>query len=484
MRGTLLWPTLHTHCCVWVNWEAQCSGLHATTLCLAWQKDANRPTLTLCLFAHTGFTEESFASSALPQSAVLHRERQTPLVGPSTHNSCLCIFLYLPFLLFCWTCLCFVRPCSSFWLRILIFSVCFTSERKSRHLYYSDMRERVLRSECRQQEEVYFQLAGYALQADLGDHLPPREQTEITRYFEPKDYFPPWVGVHTVAAEFKKALMTCRILKHKCICFRQILIVISTIFLLQIIAKRGVNYLLCHGPKVHQELWGLSTRDAMLLFIREACRLEDVPVIFYRLQKVMNHFCVSVAANTRMITWVSGVSGLLFHASFSLITVKLSYWRKYNSFIRAVFLQRGYVTLHLCQFIFLPISNSLICRMIFWSFAHPLRNRFKFVVSSNSVCFPVSYLSHSDASLTAHHSFCSGQEGGERNGTARADPARNAGLSGACICQCVINVAYSRHTSESAFAQRFRLCIYSLIKPVSGRVRNVWDCHQQQFMRR
>lgn len=117
-------------------------------------------------------------------------------------------------------------------------------ERKARHLYYSDLRERVLRSECRQQEEVYFQLAGYALQADLGDHPLPREDTEVTPYFEPKKYFPPWI-----------------------------------------VAKRGVNYLLCHGPKVHQELWGMSTRDAMLLFIRESCRLEDVPVTFYRLQK-------------------------------------------------------------------------------------------------------------------------------------------------------------------------------------------------------
>lgn len=52
-------------------------------------------------------------------------------------------------------------------------------------------------------------------------------------------------------------------------------------------AKRGLNYLLCHGPKVHQELWGMSTRDATLLFIREACRLEDVPVTFYRLHKVI-----------------------------------------------------------------------------------------------------------------------------------------------------------------------------------------------------
>ncbi|KAL3050203.1 hypothetical protein OYC64_012275 [Pagothenia borchgrevinki] len=117
-------------------------------------------------------------------------------------------------------------------------------ERKARHLYYSDLRERVLRSECRQQEEVYFQLAGYALQADLGDHPLPREDLENTPYFEPKEYFPPWI-----------------------------------------LAKRGVSYLLCHGPKVHHELWGMSSRDAMLLFIRESCRLEDVPVTFYKLQK-------------------------------------------------------------------------------------------------------------------------------------------------------------------------------------------------------
>ncbi|XP_077960319.1 LOW QUALITY PROTEIN: FERM domain-containing protein 6 [Gasterosteus aculeatus] len=117
-------------------------------------------------------------------------------------------------------------------------------ERKARHLYYSDLRERVLRSECRQQEEVYFQLAGYALQASLGDHHLPREGMEVTPYFEPKEYFPPWI-----------------------------------------LSKRGPDYLLCHGPKVHQELWGMSTREAMLLFIKEACRLEDVPVTFYRLQK-------------------------------------------------------------------------------------------------------------------------------------------------------------------------------------------------------
>ncbi|XP_052427735.1 FERM domain-containing protein 6-like [Carassius gibelio] len=117
-------------------------------------------------------------------------------------------------------------------------------ERKARKLYYYDLRERVLRSECRQQEEVYFQLAGYALQADHSDHPSDSHSQGHAAYFQPKEYFPPWI-----------------------------------------IAKRGIDYLLCHGPKVHKDLWGMSSRDAILLFIRESCRLEDVPVTFYRLQK-------------------------------------------------------------------------------------------------------------------------------------------------------------------------------------------------------
>ncbi|TRY82531.1 hypothetical protein DNTS_005843, partial [Danionella cerebrum] len=120
-------------------------------------------------------------------------------------------------------------------------------ERKARKLYYFDLRERVLRSECRQQEEVYFQLAGFALQADHSDHPAVEQGHGHTAYFQPKEYFPPWI-----------------------------------------IAKRGIDYLLCHGPKVHKELWGMSSRDAILLFIRESCRLEDVPVTFYRLQKDKN----------------------------------------------------------------------------------------------------------------------------------------------------------------------------------------------------
>lgn len=67
------------------------------------------------------------------------------------------------------------------------------SERKARKLYYYDLRERVLRSECRQQEEVYFQLAGYALQADLSDHVSEGHNHGRPAYFQLKEYFPPWV---------------------------------------------------------------------------------------------------------------------------------------------------------------------------------------------------------------------------------------------------------------------------------------------------
>lgn len=54
----------------------------------------------------------------------------------------------------------------------------------------------------------------------------------------------------------------------------------------QIIARRGSAYLLRHTPALHREQRGLSPREAELRYIREACRLEDVPVHFFRLFKV------------------------------------------------------------------------------------------------------------------------------------------------------------------------------------------------------
>ncbi|XP_036982096.2 FERM domain-containing protein 1 isoform X2 [Artibeus jamaicensis] len=111
----------------------------------------------------------------------------------------------------------------------------------ARHLYYCHLKERVLRSQCTHREEAYFLLAAYGLQADLGNH---RALAHAGRYFEPQAYFPPWV-----------------------------------------IAKRGSAYLLRHVPALHREQRGLSPKEALLRFIREACRLEDVPIHLFRLLK-------------------------------------------------------------------------------------------------------------------------------------------------------------------------------------------------------
>eukprot|EP00071_Canis_lupus_P053487 XP_541203.2 FERM domain-containing protein 1 [Canis lupus familiaris] len=115
------------------------------------------------------------------------------------------------------------------------------SDRTARHLYYCHLKERVLRSQCAHREEAYFLLAAYGLQADLGNH---REPVHVGRYFEPQAYFPPWI-----------------------------------------IAKRGRAYILRHAPAMHREQRGLNPKEAVLCFIREACRLEDVPVHFFRLYK-------------------------------------------------------------------------------------------------------------------------------------------------------------------------------------------------------
>ncbi|XP_059971237.1 LOW QUALITY PROTEIN: FERM domain-containing protein 1 [Mesoplodon densirostris] len=115
----------------------------------------------------------------------------------------------------------------------------YNSDRTARHLYYRHLKERVLRSQCAHRREGYFLLAAYALQADLGKY---REPAHSGRYFEPQAYFPQWV-------------------------------------------RGGSAYILRHAPALHREQGGLSPKEAVLRFIREACRLEDVPVHFFRLYK-------------------------------------------------------------------------------------------------------------------------------------------------------------------------------------------------------
>ncbi|XP_025026682.1 FERM domain-containing protein 6 isoform X2 [Python bivittatus] len=115
------------------------------------------------------------------------------------------------------------------------------SDKVARHYYYCHLREQVLKSRCTNKEEIYFLLAAYGLQVDLGDY---KDNFHRGNYFEPQTYFPQWI-----------------------------------------IAKRGSDYILKHAPEMHREQKGLSTREAILKYVKESCLLEDVPVHFYRLQK-------------------------------------------------------------------------------------------------------------------------------------------------------------------------------------------------------
>lgn len=71
-----------------------------------------------------------------------------------------------------------------------------------RELYYAELRQKVLWSQSRHQEALFFQLAASALQADVGDvELGERndEKSKQRQYFLPEDYFPPWVRAEKVA---------------------------------------------------------------------------------------------------------------------------------------------------------------------------------------------------------------------------------------------------------------------------------------------
>ncbi|CAB1454090.1 unnamed protein product [Pleuronectes platessa] len=118
---------------------------------------------------------------------------------------------------------------------------------KVQQLYYTELRQKVLRSQSRQQEALFFQLAASALQAEVGD-LEQRdgnqEEKEERCYFLPEDYFPSWL-----------------------------------------IKRRGRDYLLQHCPALHSDLRGVTRSQATLQFIKEAGGLQDGPVTFYRMRQ-------------------------------------------------------------------------------------------------------------------------------------------------------------------------------------------------------
>ncbi|XP_067433060.1 FERM domain-containing protein 6-like [Thunnus thynnus] len=125
---------------------------------------------------------------------------------------------------------------------------------KVQQLYYTELRQKVLRSQSHHQEALLFQLAASVLQAEVGDLEQregsdeeveeEREERKHRHYFLPEDYFPSWL-----------------------------------------IKRRGREYLLRHSPVLHGELRGVSRSQAILQFIKEASSLQDGPVTFYRMRQ-------------------------------------------------------------------------------------------------------------------------------------------------------------------------------------------------------
>lgn len=56
----------------------------------------------------------------------------------------------------------------------------------------------------------------------------------------------------------------------------------------QVVAKRGRDYILKHVPNMHKDQFALTASEAHLKYIKEAVRLDDVAVHYYRLYKVMS----------------------------------------------------------------------------------------------------------------------------------------------------------------------------------------------------
>lgn len=54
----------------------------------------------------------------------------------------------------------------------------------------------------------------------------------------------------------------------------------------QVVSKRGKEYILKHIPNMHKDQFALTASEAHLQYIKEAVRLDDVAVHYYRLYKV------------------------------------------------------------------------------------------------------------------------------------------------------------------------------------------------------
>ena len=72
-------------------------------------------------------------------------------------------------------------------------------ERLTRQLYYLQLKDNLLYYKHQYSDDKCFLLAAYALQADIGSYNPQLQ----SHYFDPREYFPAWVGDTVVKHIFK-----------------------------------------------------------------------------------------------------------------------------------------------------------------------------------------------------------------------------------------------------------------------------------------
>lgn len=70
----------------------------------------------------------------------------------------------------------------------------------------------------------------------------------------------------------------------------------------QVVAKRGRDYILKHVPNMHKDQFALTASEAHLKYIKEAVRLDDVAVHYYRLYKVRAPACGSPKLRRRSLS--------------------------------------------------------------------------------------------------------------------------------------------------------------------------------------
>lgn len=153
----------------------------------------------------------------------------------------------------------------------------------ARYYYYWHLRKQVLQSQCVQREEAYFLLAAFALQADLGNY---KRNKHFSSYFQPESYFPSWVSTDTYLYSLWwdcQALQ--KVNKSPSLSINPFISQLLSHYL-QVITKRGRDYILRHIPNMHKEQFALTASEAQLKYIKQAALLDDVTVHYYRLYKV------------------------------------------------------------------------------------------------------------------------------------------------------------------------------------------------------